>query len=252
MAATGIAVLQLCAQESVPPAFEVVSLKHVGDTQSNVVREGNRSRSTTRPWEFNSGKVSCKLTLMAILTEAYGLKPFQVQGPAWMQTEVYELAATMPDPTPRETARLMIQTMLKNRLGMVARKEEKEFSVFRLVEVPGNTKLEELLPTPTGFSVRFANDYLEAMPAMPLSALAGSLSNAAGRPVLDETGRAGYYKIKLQWNADPPPTDGGPIRLGVSTGMLTALPQIGLKLESAKKMLDSLVIEKANKEPTEN
>jgi uncharacterized protein (TIGR03435 family) len=40
--------------------------------------------------------------------------------------------------------------------------------------------------------------------------------------------------------------------IGVDVGMINALPQIGLKLEPVKRMMDSLVVEKASKEPTEN
>jgi uncharacterized protein (TIGR03435 family) len=88
---------------------------------------------------------------------------------------------------------------------------------------------------------------------MPLSALASHLSQSAGRPVLDETGRKGMYKIKLQWNAEPPTAaPGAVVRVGTDVGILGALSQAGLKLEPAKRMMDWLIIEKVEKEPTEN
>jgi uncharacterized protein (TIGR03435 family) len=142
--------------------------------------------------------------------------------------------------------------MLADRIGLKLQKEQKEFPVLLMVTIPGGKKLEELVPTPKQFGYSMSRDSLEADPGMPLSALTSNLSQAAGRPVLDETGLKGYYKVKLQWNADPPSTEGAVVRLGTGTGMIAALSQIGLKLEPAKRMLDNLVIEKVNKEPTEN
>jgi uncharacterized protein (TIGR03435 family) len=234
-------------------AFDVASVKHVGDVQSTVTREGNMSRTNLIPFRFVGGSVSCKTTLMTILTEAYGVQAFQVQGPAWMEQEVYDIAARMPDGTSRETARLMLQTMLADRMGLKVRREPKEYSVFALVAVPGSNKLETISPAPTSFKYRTGMDSMEADPGMPLAALVNTLSRAAGRPVLDETGLKGYYKVKLHWNAEPVrPVEGQVIHVGVDPAMLSALPQIGLKVEPVKRTMDSLVVEKVSKEPTEN
>ena len=193
-----------------------------------------------------------KQSLMSIVTETYQVKAFQIQGPDWLDQEVYEIDTRMPEGTSKETARLMMQSALADRLGLKLRREKKEFSVFVLKAIPGSNKLEELLPTPTSFGYSAGMDHLEANPAMPLGALAGILSRAAGRPVLDETGLRGYYKVKLQWNAEPTRAEGGIIHVGTDAGMISALPQVGLKLEPAKRMMDWLVIEKVAKEPTEN
>lgn len=233
--------------------FDVLSVKHAGDMRSQQVAVGpNNWRLNLRPFRYTSGSVSVKESLMTILAEAYQLKPFQIQGPDWLEQEVYEIETRMPEGTSKETARLMMQSALADRLGLQARREQKEFSVFILKALPGSNKLEEVLPTPTTYGYSAGWDHLEAKPAMPLSALASNLSRAAGRPVLDETGLKGYYKVKLQWNVEPSRPDGGADHVGSDAGMISALPQAGLKLEPAKRMMDWLVIEKVAKEPTEN
>jgi uncharacterized protein (TIGR03435 family) len=93
---------------------------------------------------------------------------------------------------------------------------------------------------------------MEAIPGMSMSSFAQMLARPAGRVVLDETRLAGIYKVKLQWTEELPRTDGGAIYLSTDRGMISALPQIGLKLEPAKSMLDNLVVEKVSKEPTAN
>jgi len=241
------------AQQAPAPAFEVASFKHVGDQQSNSIQVGPGSfRSNVRPFQYTPGTVSCRQPLISILTEAFQVKSFQIQGPDWLGQEVYELKANMPEATEKEAARLMIQKMLADRIGLQVRREQKEFPVFLLVAIPGTNKLEEVADAPKQYGFRMGMDSLEATPAMPLSALAGNLTRAAGRPVLDETGKKGYYKVKLQWNAEAPRAEGGVVHLGADSGIISALPQIGLKLEPAKRMMDHLIIEKVSKEPTEN
>jgi len=241
----------LCGQESPAPAFDVISVKHVGDVQSTMVQEGNMTRSNMQPFRYTAGSVSAKVPLQAILLEAYQVKAFQLQGPDWLNQEVYQLEARMQDGTTREVARQMLQTALAERLGLKVRREPKEFPVYVLVVVPGSNKLEEITQAPQNYGVRFGRGMLEAMPCMSLSSLTGTLQQAAGRPVLDETGKKGCYKIKLQWSADPP-SEGGVMRMGADPGVISAISQLGLKLESAKRTLDNIIIEKVSKEPTEN
>jgi uncharacterized protein (TIGR03435 family) len=233
--------------------FDVVSLKHVGDQRSNSVQTGPGAfLSNIRGFKYSPGAVSCRLPLMSILSEAYQVRPFQIQGPEWLDQEVYEIDARMPDGTSKETARLMVRSALADRMGLKLRRERKEFALFVLAVIPGTKKLEEVLPTPPTFGYSTRMDTLEADPGMPTSSLAGILSRAAGRPVLDETGLKGFYKVKLHWNADPPTEGVAVTHLGADAGIISALPQIGLKLEPAKRMMDWLVIETVAKEPTEN
>jgi uncharacterized protein (TIGR03435 family) len=114
--------------------------------------------------------------------------------------------------------------------------------------------------------------------AITISGLADMLANQTGRPVVDTTGIKGSYKIKLEFTPDestpgprgmmmlgggPPPGavagGGGEHRPVAPEGAVEAPPlmavlqeQFGLKLESRKEPLDVIVIEKAERVPTEN
>ena len=71
--------------------------------------------------------------------------------------------------------------------------------------------------------------------------LAELLTNAAGRPIVDKTGLAGYYAFTLEYVLG---------NEGVS--VFTALQeQLGLKLEPARGPLDVVVIDRIER-PTEN
>ena len=234
------------------PTFDVLSFKHAGDLQSNIVHEDGRTRTNLRPFQFTPASVSCRAPLRNFLMEAYQLKQYQIQAPEWAQTEVYEINAKMPDGTSRETAQLMLRSALEDRLGMKARLEDKEVAIFRLVVVPGTDKLQKA-DTDRQSSFRIGGSAFGG-PAIPIAILANALTQAAGRPVIDETGREGLYKLELHWeSAAPTPGDGGgSMRIGQDPGILAAIKDFGLKLEPTKKNMPFLTIDKINKEPTEN
>lgn len=108
--------------------------------------------------------------------------------------------------------------------------------------------------------------------AQPLSALADFLGNQLNldKPVVDQTGLTGKYDFNVEYTPDlskapaPPP---GAVGIGPAPGggggtpgeaaepgsnLVAAMQQLGLRLSSGKAKLDVLVIDKAEKTPTEN
>jgi uncharacterized protein (TIGR03435 family) len=81
---------------------------------------------------------------------------------------------------------------------------------------------------------------------MSIARLAAMLGPALRGLAFDETGIAGDYSFKLDWDyVEAPPPDSG-------VSLFTALQeQLGLKLESVKRPLEHLVIDHAEK-PTGN
>jgi uncharacterized protein (TIGR03435 family) len=97
--------------------------------------------------------------------------------------------------------------------------------------------------------------------AMTMATLASSLSGAVPRTVLDRTGIAGAFEMKLTWTPDQMPKDSAGGNPSKSKGVkidpsgpsvFTALrEQLGLKLESTKGPVDVLVIDSVE-HPREN
>jgi uncharacterized protein (TIGR03435 family) len=94
-------------------------------------------------------------------------------------------------------------------------------------------------------------DLLEGEGTMAM--LANLLRLSAGRLVVDETGLAGSYRVRMNYDQMSarrgpevqPPADAGP-------SVFVALPeQLGLKLESTRTPVDTLVIDRLER-PTEN
>ena len=91
-----------------------------------------------------------------------------------------------------------------------------------------------------------------------MTLLAGFLGGRLGRPVLERTGLTGKYDFKLEWTPESGELSGkggpeGPGEKGEAAGadplgpsLSTALQeQLGLKLESRKAPVETLVIDRA-------
>jgi uncharacterized protein (TIGR03435 family) len=101
---------------------------------------------------------------------------------------------------------------------------------------------------------------------LPLSEIASRLAGMLRRPVVDKTGLTGKYDFTLEFTPDlsglplPPPPPGlpGPAPSAqAASDPGTSIPsaveeQLGLKLRATKGMLDVIVVDHAEKVPTEN
>ena len=198
-------------------------------------------------------------SLRMLITYAYDVKDFQVSGgPGWANTERYDIVARGDASASRPQVRLMLQALLKDRFQLAVRHETKDAPIYELVVAKGGLKLQEDTDSPRQRIARTGAGKIVAQKT-PLAMLADVLQMVAGRPVVDKTGLASPYKFMLEWTPDPgetmlpglprpdapPPVSDGP-------SLFTALQeQLGLRLQSAKGPVDSLVIEAAEK-PSEN
>ena len=81
------------------------------------------------------------------------------------------------------------------------------------------------------------------------------LSRQMDRPVLDMTGLKGVFDFTLDWTPDESPSAKGESAIDApkSPSLMTALQeQLGLKLQARKAPIEVLIIDHAEKVPTEN
>jgi uncharacterized protein (TIGR03435 family) len=100
--------------------------------------------------------------------------------------------------------------------------------------------------------------------AISLPQLAHTLTDFVDRPVVDRTGIAGSYQIQLEIAmADvrrlvrPPgrsaaPDDGVASEPGGGASVFTAVQRLGLRLEPRKEMIETLIVDQAEKTPAKN
>ena len=218
--------------------------------------------------------------LKMLVVFAYNVRDFQVSGgPGWINSDRYDVvakssradsAAAPADPrklsdeqrnTRMEETRQRLRALLEERFHLMAHRETKEQPVYALVVAKGGSKLQPSQATGPG-RLQMAPAEIVAE-AMDMQMLAGALANAVGRPVLDKTGIAGKFDVKLTWTPDPTLSGGafGPPPGAVDVpppgdpngpSIFTAVQQqLGLRLESEKGPAEMIVIDRVEK-PSEN
>jgi uncharacterized protein (TIGR03435 family) len=153
--------------------------------------------------------------------------------------------------------------MLADRFHVKAHTEVKTLSVFNLVVTKDGPRFKRNPPPPIDpdnpkkgqegrGNININNDDMTAT-AVPLSTLAEVLADQLSHTVIDKTGLTGDYDFRLKWTsedqsnntADNGTTDRPP-------DLFTALQeQLGLKLESTKGPVTTLVVDHAD-QPTPN
>lgn len=223
------------------------------------------------------------VSMKAMLLTAFDAKNYQISGPAWLDTERYDVIAKVPAGTTVEQARVMWRNLLAERFGLTVRHEPREFQVQELVIAKGGPKLKETAwdlaaPPPPGppkiekGELLSPGNVMTIFPdpagsrahtvakAQPISKLTETLSNALGHPVLDKTGLTGKYDYILDYAINlsglqlPPQVAAAGDAAGDPLPDLAAAvqKQLGLGLVAGKATLDVVVIDRINKVPTEN
>lgn len=91
------------------------------------------------------------MLLKELIANAYGLKPFQVSGPDWlngMDAQRFEIVANMLEGSTKDDAPKMLQALLAERFKLVARRVTQEHPVYALVVAKGGPKLKESTEKP--------------------------------------------------------------------------------------------------------
>jgi uncharacterized protein (TIGR03435 family) len=186
--------------------------------------------------------------------------------------------------------RQMLQALLADRFKLTLARETKDLPVYALVVTKSGPKFHESTPLPPpdpaaappvppeppkpgqpfrgrAIMLSFGSGQLN-MNGAPMKAFADALSDQLGRKVLDKTGLTGNYDLSLQWTPDPsqrgqffggagapdgrPPADSTPPPDASGPSIFTAIQeQLGLKLESGKGPVETLVIQSIER-PAEN
>ncbi len=94
--------------------FEVASVKPAAPPRPGFLRKRG-GPETPDPGQITWSYASLK----NLITTAYDVKNYQVSGPAWLDTERYDIVAKVPQGATREQVNVMWQNLLKQRFGAV-------------------------------------------------------------------------------------------------------------------------------------
>jgi uncharacterized protein (TIGR03435 family) len=152
----------------------------------------------------------------------------------------------------------MLQNLLIKRFQLVVHHETRSFQFYELTAGKGGAKLNaspvENPPRPRQ-EIQIVNNHAEAtFKEYTLTGFAEWLDGQLSALVFDSTGLQGVYDLTFEFGpgapAGPGQTDPGSPFLAP---LQTALNQrFGLRLQSGRRLLDVLVIDHADKMPTED
>lgn len=204
-------------------------------------------------------------TLTDLISEAYKVEPADLLGgPAWLDFDRFDIVAKAPEGT-RFTdddddpkARAMLQSLLAERFGLVAKTETRPLPAYILtVSKPGKLK-----PAADATDVGGCQWHAQAgqgggpsefhltCHGLGMDSVADIVrevgQSAFNRPVLDQTGLKGKFDIELQWTfSNTPEANVRELADALSS-------QLGLKLERKPVSTPVLIIKSVNQKPTPN
>jgi uncharacterized protein (TIGR03435 family) len=211
------------------------------------------------------------ITLRELVAAAYGMLSEQVSGPPWIADSTYALAAKVPPLATKAQARLMLQRSLLDRFKLSLHRDQKQFQVWELVIATTPPRLKETADQDAApkmssqaregirhdtyrafrISKTDSNDSsvsLDRVLSLYLAAT-GMVSVGTLPSVVDKTGLTKSYDFDLEY-VSPAARDRVDV---IGPTLFKALEkQLGLKLQQKKTTLVVLVIDHAEKAPTEN
>ena len=265
------------------PKFEVASVKPSPGTGGQLAEERNRG------WGDVTGRVNLRsIPLRYVLQKVYDLQAYQLSGPAWLDTEPFDILATVPAGAPKDQIPLMFQDLLADRFKLKFHRETQTATSYALVVGEGGPKLKEALPDDGSevpstvkiagsdekksisgmgngkfgkFKLTAANGVLHyEFASMTAKALAEFLSQGSvDLPVVDMTELRGSYQMPLDIPARGFPaaqSDAGqPVPAASEpsgTSVRSSLEKLGLRLVRRRFPIEKFVIDHIERRPTPN
>jgi uncharacterized protein (TIGR03435 family) len=228
------------------PKFDVASIKPA-------VGGGVRPEVKTSPGSLTMRNQ----TLLFMVQWAYDTPPFQIQAPDWLNDDRFDVLAKAENGGDDAKLRLMLRALLAERFGLKAHPEQKEMQIYGLSLAKGGPKFQESTDDGPPEFVNGGGRGTLLAHRVTMKDLAAQISDPLRRPVIDETGLKGHYEIRIDVTAYMQSAGGGDGhgegQIDVMSVLFTALQQqLGVKLDSKKEDVDILVIDHAEKAPTEN
>ena len=192
-----------------------------------------------------------------------------------MASERFDIMAKLPAGAAAKDVAEMLRALLDDRFQLKTHRESRDLAVYGLVVGKGGGVNVAANLRPGGVTVNYANgayftfaDNKVEGRKMPGSSMATALASFMDRPLIDMTNLKGNYDFALELSPEDFRAMG--IRSAIAAGvalpphaiqmaeaasgdsLFNALEKMGLKLESRKAPVEVLVIDHAEKTPTDN
>lgn len=233
----------LCATALAQKSFDVASFKPV-----QVEPAYDIERIVAHPGALRMSNVR----LRTCIEWAYSVHSYQLTGPAWLgdandyrYPPRFEIVAKAAPNTPVADLRLMLRTLLAERLKLALHRETRDLAGW-VISLPETAHKLRLAPdsegefhfTPSATALTVVNATVDEF--------ANLISGPLHFAVVDRTGLSGRFNFSLDFSTYPAGSD----REYVFSRAIRE--QLGLKVERQKLAIEMLVVDKGEKVPTEN
>lgn len=229
------------------PVFEVAELKV------------NHSETEKSSGSLQNGRLTFRnVALRVLIAEAWTMNPDDIYGPSWMDDVRIDMVAKARSPAATDSElRRMLQSLLRDRLKLMAHVEHREKSVWVLSVWKVRTKMTPSDPPvkPEDADCRRSRTDDSRLRLVcrheTMGAFAHEVPQYAGgyivTTVVDQTGLSGAWDFTLEWT---------PMQQIENSGGLTLFAalqsQIGLQLRTRKVAVPVLAVDSVQRTPTEN
>jgi uncharacterized protein (TIGR03435 family) len=271
MVAIGVASSQTATPDRL--TFEAASVSPAKSASGRFTMNGG-------PGTSDPGRISyTNIMLRRILLSAYEVRNYQISGPEWLDSLRFDITAKVPDRATKEEFQSMLRNLLATRFKMTTHRESKELPIYALLVAKNGPKVKATVgdgavagkPPEDQLALIQKAEGKDGFPAlslpapglvietkdgrarvtakeMPLSKFADLLSGQLGSPVVDMTGLTGNYSFAVYFTPEDHNLDGNS-----DPSIFGALrEQLGLRLEARKGPVELLVIDHADRIPTDN
>ena len=222
--------------------FEVASVKPSGPDVAGG-RFGSSPRRVGGPGTSDPERLAYSRYLMrGLLVDAFGVEADQILGPAWINSEIFDIEAIVPQGATKEQSIVMLRNLLIDRFKIAARDETGEFPSYALTVANSGSKLKVTTAGPndipltpseagqrpvdsngfpivpagrTGYSYALSNgvNYItcrycaisDLIKMLALRLSTASVDDAFVTPalVVDKSGLTGRYDYRLEFGGGP-------------------------------------------------
>ncbi len=235
------------------------------------------------PGGGDPARIDCQyITLKTLVMRAYQLKSQEVFGPAWIDDAHFNVLAKPPAGAAKDQVPAMFRRMLAERFHLEAHRENRMLNVYALTVAKNGLRIKQSSAAPSaaedapsgpprrgedGFPVLRPSVYAGGPIILyqpgkarllagntTMTQLAETFSGQADRIVVDQTGLSGKYDLRLDWMVEAGERGSRPgAETSPGPNLFAAVEeQLGLKLAPVKLERPVLVVDRAEKQPTEN
>jgi uncharacterized protein (TIGR03435 family) len=198
--------------------------------------------------DYKNGRlIVYNMSLRSFIGGAYHVPNEYIFGPNWLDSVRLDLSAKTDAGTSEDDWRLMMRTLLEEKLQLKVHFEKKVLAVYALKIAKNGPKFSESKPdqdrTPGCAKYHPLECYDMTAPAL-LNALYNAASSQFDLPVREMTGLKGRYDFRLSLEPDAS---------GQRVSIFDAVEeQLGLKLERMKQSIDAIIVDHVERAPADN